>query len=173
MGGPGTNPAPIFVDTNAIIESIRTRCWPAITGQHRVATVTECRDEALRGSDADIPGYIAVSGRDLSRLSAVHPVDQPLRAALKLAYADADGLDPGEQDLLAYVHHLGMEHAWQLCSPDRAAMRAVVKLGFGDRLVSLERLAVTVGARPDPTLRRQYEQTWLQGFRTELRMEDL
>lgn len=36
-------PPSILVDTNVIIEAVRTGCWAALTGQLRVETVVACR----------------------------------------------------------------------------------------------------------------------------------
>jgi hypothetical protein len=63
----------VLVDTNVVMEAVRTRCWNALTGGLRVETVEECRDEALRG-DRGRPGYLPVSEQDLARIRNVHPV---------------------------------------------------------------------------------------------------
>jgi hypothetical protein len=42
--GVGPKATVVLVDTNVIIEAIRTRCWNALTGGLRVETVAECRD---------------------------------------------------------------------------------------------------------------------------------
>lgn len=145
---------PILVDTNAIIEAVRTRCWNALTGSLTVESVAECSREALAGSIETIPGYILVTRGDLDRMNAVHEVTPTVRATFKIAYDQADALDAGEQDLLAHAH-VNARIPWQLCSPDKAAIRAAVRLGLGDRLVSLEELASRVGARPRPALHVQ------------------
>lgn len=72
-------PAVVLMDTNAIIEAVRTRCWRAISNRFRVETVEECRDEARRG-DAMNPAYVAVSENDLALLAAVHAVKNVDRA---------------------------------------------------------------------------------------------
>jgi hypothetical protein len=165
-------PEAVLVDANAIIEAVRTGCWAAITGQLRVETVEECRAETLRGSPATHPGYVTVSADHLARLHRVHAVDDIVRARFKLTYAGADGMDPGEHDLLAYAHASARD-AWVLCSPDKASVRAAVKLGLGDRLRSLEALVDAVGVRPSPPLLRQYTSAWLTSFRTKVVLEGL
>ena len=162
----------VLIDTNAIIEAVRTGCWAAITGQLRVETVEACRVEVLSGTPITIPGYVPVNGEDVERLASVHAVDEVTRAAFKLSYADADGLDPGEHDLLAHAHSRS-DQAWVVCSPDKASIRAAVALGFGDRLCSLEELAAAVGARPRPCLRSHFRTEWLASFRTKVRLEGL
>jgi hypothetical protein len=103
----------------------------------------------------------------LERLGAVHSVVGELKAALKLAYVDADGLDAGEHDLLAHARaHITED--WRMCSPDRAAIRAGVAIGMGDRLVSLEEVVEQVGARAQ--LREQFRARWLRDFRTRVQL---
>jgi len=165
-------PSLVLVDTNVIIEAVRTGCWAGITGRLTLESVEACRNETLAGSADTIPGYVAVTRDDIGRLFAVHSVDDVTRAAFKLAYADADGMDPGEHDLVAHACSLP-EQDWVLCSPDKASIRAAVALGFGDQVSSLEDLARAVGARPAPPLRRQYTSAWLSSFRTKVVLEGM
>ena len=81
-------------------------------------------------------------------------------------------MDPGEHDLLAYAH-ASSQDAWVLCSPDKASVRAAVKLGLGDRLRALDSLVDAVGVRPSPSLLRQYTTAWLTSFRTKVILEGL
>src|SRR5262245_14323323 len=92
---------PLLVDTMIVIEAVRTGCWRAITGQRTVVTVAECSEELLRG-DAVEPSYVTVSPDDIGRMtiSTVTPIEA---AGFRLRYADADGLDRGERDLLAHA----------------------------------------------------------------------
>lgn len=105
---------PVLVDANVIIEAVRTHSWAAITGQLSVESVNVCCDETQQGSNQDDPAYVSVTKADLSRLGRVHAVDDTLRAAFKLAYAGADAMDRGEQDLLAHAYSRA-EEAWALC----------------------------------------------------------
>lgn len=162
----------VLIDTNAIIEAVRTGCWPAITGQLRLETVETCRQEVLASPPTPAPGYVAVSEEDLRRLASVHAVDSVVRAAFKLDYDGADGMDAGEQDLLAHAHGLS-DHAWVVCSPDKASIRAATALGFGDHLCSLEELVGVVGARPRFPLRAHFTTEWLVSFRTKVLLEGL
>lgn len=157
--------APVYLlDTNAIIEAVRVGVWNALCGGLDVHTVEECRDECRRG-DALSSGYITVSATALDRLGAVHPVTEAQRASFVLR-TDASALDPGELDL--YAHALGRaDSVWVLCSPDRAAVRIGVELGWRDRLVSLEELVDAVGSRPNPPLRPHFRTAWLSQRRTE------
>ena len=158
----------VLVDTNAVIEAVRTGTWNAVAGARRVETVEECRDETQRGNPHD-PGYVTVEPDHLARLAEVWGVDDEQRAALVLACPRAAGLDPGERDLLAHVLARG-DDGWALCSPDIACVRAAVALGMSDRLTALETLADAVGARPRPPLKHHFTRRWLDEQRTRARL---
>jgi hypothetical protein len=96
---------PVLLDTNVIIEAVRTGTWAALTGGLIVETVGACPDEALAGSPSVIPGYVSVTESDLRRLSSVHDTDSTKRAELALAYGDADGLDDVNAEL-GHAHPL-------------------------------------------------------------------
>lgn len=156
----------VLVDTNAIIEAVRTNCWNALTGGFVVETVEECRDEALRG-DATQDGYIAVAQDDLDRLASVHAVSKVSQAGFAMVYDAAPSMDDGERDLFAHTLDRtqdGDSH-WTLCSPDKASIKAAVSLGWGDKLRSLETLCKAVGARPSPPLAGNHEERWLSVIR--------
>lgn len=163
MNGPPT----LLVDTNVIIEAVRTGCWRAITGRMNVETVETCINECLRG-DAGRSGYVPVSGEELNRLSRVHVVTEAERAALALDYPDASGMDAGERDLFAHAYGRSDE-TWLLLSPDKASIRAGVSLGWEDRLRSLGAVTDVIGARPK--LMRQFEEPWLAELRTRFLLE--
>lgn len=56
---------PILVDTNIIIEAVRTGCWNALRGRYDLVTVEKCREEARSGI-ARTPGSVVVEGRHLN-----------------------------------------------------------------------------------------------------------
>jgi len=157
------------VDTNVIIEAVRTGCWRAVTGSLRVETVEMCREEASAG-DETRRGYIVVTDDELSRIAAVHSVSERERAAFALDYSDASGMDAGERDLFAHAHSRP-SHDWMLCSPDKASIRAAVVLGWSDRLRSLGALAQQIGARPTTALKAHFEESWLSKWRTQFLLE--
>jgi hypothetical protein len=92
----------VLVDTNVVIEAVRTGVWKALVGSRTVETVQECHDETQRGNPHD-PGYVVVEAGHLGGLSAVRQVDAVQRASLFLTCPEAAGLDPGERDLLAHA----------------------------------------------------------------------
>jgi len=162
-------PTVLLFDTNAIIEAVRTGCWAAVTGQYSVETVEAVVSESKAG-DPGAPGYVPVGEADLLRLGAVYSVSETQRGALADSYGDADGLDRGERDLFAHgLTH--KEEVWLVCSPDKASVRAAMKLGWRERLCSLENLAQTVGIKPNPPLGRQFCEPWLSSFCTQILLE--
>lgn len=158
----------VLVDTNAIIEAVRTGTWNALTGGLLFETVEKCIEEA-RAGDSTNPSYVAVSKKDLARLKRVHRVTPADRASHLLTDPDAMGMDAGERDLFAHAHsrEVARDSAWVICSPDKASIRAAVRIGWADRLASLEKLANEVGARPKPPFKQHVGEKFLSQFRTE------
>ena len=66
-------------------------------------------------------------------------------------------LDAGEQML--WTHALTRSDAWVFCGPDKASLRLGIRLGFRERLVSLERLLLDAGFRSKIDLRRSLHAT--------------
>lgn len=148
-----------LVDTNIIIESVRTKIWAAVTGQFSVETVERCVDETQFNSGRG--GYIPISDTDLARLGAVHPVNPTEEAALLLAYADADGLDDGERLLIAHAHSRP-DDGWSIVLADGAAVKAVVALDLHHLLISLEALAAQAGRKKVAALSDWFRDKWLR-----------
>src|SRR5688572_14638873 len=103
-----------------VIEAVRTGCWNAITGRRQVITVQECADELRRGNPTS-HGYVAVGPAELDR-ATILPLPPEAAASFRLSYPAADGLDPGERDLLALASTRADD--FQLCSCDKAAVVA-------------------------------------------------
>ena len=157
-------PPVILVDTMIMIEAVRTGCWNAITGARTVVTVPECAEELRRG-DASAVEYVGVSEQDIAR-STVQPLPPQAAARFRLDYPEADGLDPGERDLLALATSRTDE--FRVCSCDKAALRAAKALGWLDRVVSLQALSDEVGTQPNPPLRSQFTEARMRAWRTSL-----
>lgn len=109
----------VLVDTNIIIEAVRTRCWDALVSHFTLETVDKCLEDARTG-DPMRREYVAVT---------------------------ADQLDAGERELFA--HAFGRTDAWIASCADRAALKAAFALGWKDRIMSLEALAQVAGAKPE------------------------
>lgn len=162
------NQTVILVDTNVIIEAVRTATWNRLTGALLVETVRECRDEAERGDPTSF-GYVVVSPADLGRLHRVHDVTQGELAEYLLEDAGASGLDAGEQQLFAHAFQRAKrgDAVWVLCSADKAAIRAAVRAKIHEQLRSLEEIGDAVGARPASPYKRHFETRFLAKYRTE------
>lgn len=159
----GADQETVFLDAMVIIEAVRTKCWNAITGRFAIQTVEVVRDE-VRRENRGRPGFVPVSEADVKRIADIHAVSEDGRAVLALEYSGAAGLDFGERDLIAYAIQR-MESEWRLCTADMAAIRAGVKLGWGDRLCSLEELASSSGCSPKPPLFQHFTSKWLASER--------
>lgn len=154
---------PVLVDTNIMIEAVRTGCWNAIKTHFHVHTVEKCIEEARTG-DRYRPGYVEISEAALRDKVTIHPVLPAQLAALAVSDAEAFRLDPGERELLA--HAIGRNDNWRLVCSDRAGINAAMRLGWGDRAVSLEDLAQAVGARHAlKTLKSQFTASHLKSWK--------
>lgn len=157
----------VLVDTNVIIEAVRTRCWIAITAHFSIETVAVCCQEALTG-DPLRPGYVLVDPAQLQKgIRERHTVSDSDRVALAVRLANPDILDPGERDLLA--HAIGRADAWLASCADRTAVNAALELGFEERFVSLHALARVAGAKP--ALNYHFTDAWLSEVRTTYKLE--
>lgn len=147
----------LLLDTNVILEAHRTGTWRALVGGYRVETVEDCVTETQTGfQQRRLEQQIDVAElRD--SLGAVHSVGDLERAELKIRTPDIE-LHIGEA--LLWAHALGRTDKWVLCGPDRASLRCGIRLGFRERLVSLEGLLDDVGHRPGTALRKQYTRRW-------------
>jgi len=154
----------VLVDTNIIIESVRTGCWNALTTHFKVETVEKCCEEARTG-EAHRPGYVKVDEPALRTRLTAHKVSGVMLFELGQSYRDADRLDAGERHL--WAHALGRNDEWFAACSDRAAVNAAVGLGWEDRLVSLEELVTAAGARSAlKSLKRQFSSARLSEWRT-------
>ena len=161
--------APVLVDTNVIIESYRTGTWGALTGGYRVETVEDCVIETQTGFQRRRAEEL-IGVRELrASLEAEHAVDDRERAELAVRIQGIS-LDRGEESL--WAHALGRDDAWLLCGPDKASLRSGVRLGFRDRLVSLEELLEGVGHRTRTALKPHYTTRWLNRTVTELMLAE-
>ena len=145
------------MDTNVIFEAHRTASWRALTGGYRVESVEECVTETQTGYQRRRREQQIDEAELRDRLGAVAAVDDRARAGLAVRIGEL-ALDDGEACL--WAHALGRDDDWILCGPDRASLRCGVRLGFRERLVSLESLLEDVGHRPRVALRPAYSREW-------------
>lgn len=154
----------VLVDTNIIIECVRVGCWGALRAHFSVETVEKCCEEARTG-DLRRPGYVAVEEKALREKLKVHQVTQQALATLVVRDPDSRRLDAGELHL--WAHALTRADTWIASCCDNAAVQAAVRLGWEDRLKSLEELARAAGANPAAgKLKDQFSTARLSGWRT-------
>ncbi len=134
----------VLVDTNIIIEAVRTNCWGALTARFTIETVDKCCEEARTGRQHR-PGYVAIEEKVLREKLVTNMVSDTELAGLSIQYADAALLDDGERHL--WAHAVTRGDLWIASTGDKAAFFAACALGWRDRLVSLEELADVAGAR--------------------------
>ena len=149
--------SPVLVDTNAIIEAHRTRSWRALTQGRRIETVDACVMETQTGSQLR-RNEEAINASELRKsLATVHSVGEREQAELASRKGNI-ALDEGEESL--WAHALTRNGTWVRCGPDRASLRCGVRLGYRERLVSLEELLDSVGHRPAAELRPANTKKW-------------
>ncbi len=133
----------ILVDTNVIIESVRVSCWSTLKAHFSMETVDKCCEEA-RSGERRRPNYVVVDEDALRVGVKIHPVSARELAMLAVHNPYSERLDLGELHLWADARTRG--DAWLASSADHAAVCSAARLGWIDRLVSLEELARTAGA---------------------------
>jgi hypothetical protein len=157
----------VFVDTNIIIEAIRTGCWKSLVGSYNIQTVEKVKEEALQGRH-DTAGYIVVPATDFDSNVQVHSVTQEQLAVAILHYPDLALLDEGEKHLLACAFSCA-NMPYILTTADKAAIRASCGLGFEDRLKSLEELARKGTCKR--VLKEGYTKKKMDSVKTEYKLE--
>lgn len=154
----------VLVDTNIIIEAIRTDCWTTLTGYFRMETVEKCREEARTGY-AYRRGYVSVQEKDLRDRLIAYDVSNEQLARLTLHDPKSSLLDPGERHL--WAHALSRADVWLASTADAAAIHVAVRLGWEDRLVSLEQLVGACALRSSAKkLNKQFRSEQLSTWRT-------
>ena len=148
---------PVLVDTNVILESHRTGSWRPLAGGYLLETVEDCIAETQAGRQRRRARQRIDAEELRTSLRAVHRVGTRERAELALRVPDI-ALDRGEASL--WAHAMSRSGHWLFYGPDTASLRCGIRLGFRERLVSLERLLDDAGHRPRPGLREAYTRRW-------------
>ena len=159
MNGDDVEPGvTVLVDTNVVIEAHRTGTWSALVGAYVIETVEDCVAETQTGYQSRRRDHWIELGDLQASLGAVHEVTDRERAELAVRVGGI-ALDRGEESL--WAHALARTGSWFLCGPDRASLRAGVRLRLRDRLVSMEELLDRAGHRPRRGLRPAYTRAWM------------
>ena len=169
MNGTPARGIAVLVDTNAIIEAHRAQAWRPLVGAYAVETVEDCVTETQTGFQRRRREQVIEGSQLRESLANVHAVSDLERAELAVR-VQGIALDLGEWSL--WAHALSRAGFWVLCGPDKASLRCGVRLGFRERLVSLEGLLRDVGHRPKLALRRQYTRKWLDHTLGQLVLEE-
>lgn len=157
----------LLVDTNVILECHRVGAWQALSNGYSVETTEVCIEETQTGIRKR-QRLKQIDARDLRKsLKMIHPVrNREFDSSRKAIQIGINKLDAGETSL--WIHILTRNDDWILCGPDKASLRCGVRLGFREKLVSLERLLIDVGHQPKIPLRRAYTDKWLRVTLSEL-----
>jgi hypothetical protein len=122
--------------------------------------VEECVIETQTGYQNRRPEQRIDRDTLLRGLKAVHDVSDTQRAVALIRDAEIATLDTGEKAL--WAHAMDRPDSWVLCGPDKASLRIGVRLGFRERLISLERLLGDAGFRGRIRLKAAYCADWLE-----------
>jgi len=164
----------VFVDTNVILEAVRTNCWKPLCSRYAVETVDKCVEEARTGDPYDTSRIQVPDTLLVPALLTSHAVERAQIAALVLTYPVCTGLDAGEQHLLAHLHTRERLQGVQvlLSTADRAAVTSASAIGWIDSLVALEAMAQQsgVGRKQIDQLKRHYRNQWLEHARLNSRL---
>jgi len=152
----------VYLDSNAIIEAHRTKCWKALANEFELHTVTRCQQEVLAGKRGK--GHVEVEADSLKNRITIHHVEQRRVVAFSLEIEgqlfDVDG---GERELLA--HALQDPDAWFLCGPDNASMHALNFFRQLNRAISLEAMCRAGKIQTAQQFKNNYTERWLSDFR--------
>jgi hypothetical protein len=159
----------VLMDSNAIIEAHRTRCWTNLLAFYSIETVDMCARECASGTQQLHRNYVPVDTNALRENIATHKVTDAMRLQLVCREPTAADIDDGEKDLLAFAMTLPSD-VFLICSPDKACMKVAAKMGLLERLVSLQELANRVG-RGKLNFKRNYTEKWHQQQCSAIRLE--
>jgi hypothetical protein len=148
----------VYLDTCAIIEAHRVKCWKQLASHYELHTVRKCCEELADGNPRD-PDYIAVDLKAIAPDIMIHEISSPqcVKAAIKAP--SFGGLDPGEKELLAWCADQDPK-AMIITTGDRAAIVAACELWLRENLQPLEDIATTAGVRG--SFKHHFCRVWLQ-----------
>jgi len=167
----------VFLDTNVILESFRTRGWTAICNKYSIETVEKCIEEVLTGNP-NSQNHTPVQQKILTGgLTALHKVSKRNIANLVLSHPECQGLDDGELHLFAWAYAqniLPNQHIF-ISTADKAAIRATSMLGWINSLISLEELLQQSGVTSSQigNLRAHYRTSWLSNIKSDILLDEI
>jgi len=148
----------VYLDTCAIIEAHRVKCWKQLASHFELHTVRKCCEELADGNPYD-RDYIPVDLKAIAPDIVIHEISSPqcVKAAIKAP--SFVGLDAGEKELLAWCADQAPK-AMIITTGDKAAIVAACELGLRENLQPLEEIAGKIGV--SVKLQRHYCRVWLQ-----------
>ena len=149
----------VVMDTNAIIECFRLKCWRPLSGAFGIETTNECAVECATGNRSR-KDYTEIDVELVRASAQVHAVPRDAIAAVRLRLGVLPDIDPGEAEILALM--LAEPGARLVYSPDKACLRGLHILGMIDRAVALEELGNLAGLRLD--WRPNFTKRWLNSY---------
>lgn len=162
MSEPGST---ILIDTNIILEAYRTGCWSALATRYSLVTVESCVVETQTGFQNRTPQQQIDQGELVERLAHVEVISKATRLTATIETPALGNLDLGELDLMIYAANCTGQ--WSMATADRAAVKFACSAGWGDRMVSLDRLVHQIGSKPVPALRENFGDGFLVQIRTD------
>ena len=148
----------VYLDTCAIIEAHRVKCWKQLASHYELHTVRKCCEELADGNPYD-PDYIAVDPQQIAQDMVIHEISR-LQCAKAVTKAPSfGGLDAGEKELLAWCADQDPK-AMIITTGDKAAIVVACELGLRENLQPLEDIAVTVGVHG--SFQHHFCRVWLQ-----------
>lgn len=161
----------ILLDTTAIIEAHKHRCWNAIANFFRLETVEKCIEECGTG-DTKRRDKVPIDVPGLRKEVIVHRVE---KSALISAAPESplfSTIDFGEQEVLAFAFTgYQTSDVWYISSQDRGCIRAGHELGLLERFISYEKMTRSVGL--DLSVKHNFTDAWLRDIRTTIKLEQL
>jgi hypothetical protein len=153
----GTARPILYLDTCAIIEVYRVKCWPQLVNRYELHTVQKCREELESGNPYD-PDYISFDLQQIDETMVIHELVPKQKVAAAVQSATLGALDEGEKDLLSWCADQAPK-AMIITTGDRAAIVAACELGLRENLRSLEEIATAIGVRAN--FQKHYQRIWL------------
>jgi len=158
----------IVLDTNAIIEAHRVKCWKLMLEYFAVESTEECCREAASG-ESRTAGYVVVDVPAMREAIRIHRPPAAMIARAATTALNFQSIDPGEREVLAVA--MADPRLQRIGTADRIAIQVASQLGLLDRVVSLEEILETVGdSRP---LMAHHCKKWLSDIRLQLLLGNL
>ena len=148
----------VYLDTCAIIEAHRVKCWKQLASHYELHTVRKCCEELADGNPYD-KEYTAVDQQQIAHDMVIHDTSPLQCTAATIKAKTFVKLDAGEKELLAWCADQDPK-AMIITTGDRAAIVAACELGLRDNLQPLEDIATTVGVRGN--FQHHFCRVWLQ-----------